>query len=576
MLHRSLRPVILTVIILMATLPATAETWVQSDWSAGEHQYQENLNPTISPGELVLAPDMGQYHLACEPTGYDGVWDLAVWQDRLYLAAGGNPPLITVIGDILTYDYESNTTSFDYSVEEEGIMILKTHDGILWSPGCDALRSPYWGSIYYNLGDGWVQKETVPFALHVFDIFWHAGKIWITTGLGNPNYRAGLWSSDDMGDTWTEEFTVYANPPDVPFRRFYAATTFGESIILQSDFEQPQGKILYELKADGTIVEHPIQAPTVGVAGFQEFQGQLWCRMRYALNSFDGETWTNHPFPVGTPNYPARGITVFQDRMMISGFRKVTSTGDGEDWQTDYVSPDTTLVFETLQDFHGRMYAGCTPRGELFVTGVPAGGYLDSAPHAFAVPLAGGSLEWDALLQGPDTGVRFQVRSAEDEASLAAADFLGPDGTATTWYETSGQALAAAHSAHRWFQYRVELRSDDPRFAPVLREFRLVAEPVSATPPATAGVALRAYPNPFNPRTVLEFDLPTPGPIQLAIFDLRGRRIAQLADGPRPAGKQEITWDGYDNTGHALPGGTYFARLTSGAEVETRRLMLVR
>ena len=564
-------------LMLLATLPATAETWIQTDWSAADHATLQDLDPVVSPGELVLAPDLSQFYLACEATGYDGIFDLAVWNDRLYLAAGSNPPLVTVIGDILTYDYESQTTSFDYSVDEEGIMILKVHDGIIYSPGCDALRSPYLGSIYYNQGDGWVQKETVPFAVHVFDIFFHAGKTWITTGQGIPNYRACLWSSDDMGETWTEEFSVYASPPGTPFRRLYAATTFNGSIIMQSDLDPELGRFIWELKDDGTVIEHPVQAPTECVAGFQEFQGKLWCRMRYALSSFDGESWSEEPLPVGTPNYTARGITVFQDRLLVSGLRRLHATADGENWTMEFNSPDTTLVFETLQDFHGRLYAGTNPRGELFVSGVPAGGYLESAPHGFNTAWAGGTLEWDALLQGAETGMRFQVRSTGTEAQLAGADFLGPDGTPATWFTTSGHSLPALHDGHTFFQYRVELSSGDPRLAPVLQEIRLVGKDLSPAQPVLAdSEPLNAYPNPFNPRTMLEFNLAAASQVELAIFDLRGHLVAELARGVNPAGKQSMAWNGIDAAGRSLPGGVYFARLKTPDGVQTRRLMLVR
>lgn len=577
MLDRTSRLALSLFFLLLCAHPATAEVWVQTDWSDGDQAALQDLDPVISPGELVLAPDLSQFHLACEPTDYDGIFDLAVWDDRLYLAAGSNPPLVTLIGDILTYDYESRTTTFDYSVDEEGIMILKVHDGIIYSPGCDALRSPYLGSIYYNQGDGWVQKETVPFAVHVFDMFFHAGKIWITTGQGIPNYRACLWSSDDMGETWTEEFSVYASPPDTPFRRLYAATTFNGSIIMQSDMDPELGRFIWELKEDGTVIEHPVHAPTECVAGFQEFQGKLWCRMRYALSSFDGETWTDEPYPVGTPNYTARGITVFQDRMLISGLRRIHATADGETWTTEFNSPDTTLVFETLQDFHGRLYAGCNPRGELYVSGVPAGGYLESAPHGFGNAWTGGTLEWDALLQGPETGVRFQIRSAGTEAGLTEAVYRGSDGTAASWYESSGQSLPSHHDGHLFFQYRVELSSGDPSLAPVLQEFRLVGDDLSSAPPTLgSGPGLKAYPNPFNPRTVLEFQLPEAGPMELAVFDLRGHRVAELAKGMYPAGKQSVAWNGIDAAGRSLPGGIYFARLKTPDGVQTRRLMLVR
>jgi hypothetical protein len=69
------------------------------------------------------------------------------------------------------------------------------------------------------------------------------------------------------------------------------------------------------------------------------------------------------------------------------------------------------------------------------------------------------------------------------------------------------------------------------------------------------------YPNPFNPVTTVPFTLQRPAGIELAVFDLRGRRLATLVEGVRPAGWHTATWDGRDQTGQLVASGTYLARL---------------
>lgn len=86
------------------------------------------------------------------------------------------------------------------------------------------------------------------------------------------------------------------------------------------------------------------------------------------------------------------------------------------------------------------------------------------------------------------------------------------------------------------------------------------------------------YPNPFNPVTRIEFGLP-PGeqtPVNLAVFDLTGRRVKTLIDEPMTPGRYSVEWDGTGQNGQALAGGVYFYRLRAGTSTLTRRMLLLK
>jgi hypothetical protein len=86
--------------------------------------------------------------------------------------------------------------------------------------------------------------------------------------------------------------------------------------------------------------------------------------------------------------------------------------------------------------------------------------------------------------------------------------------------------------------------------------------PPSPVPEADAGLlALRALPNPFNPQTVLEFGLARPGPVKLAVFDLRGQKVRTLLNEVLDAGDHQVGFDGRDDEGRRLASGVFFARL---------------
>jgi len=81
-----------------------------------------------------------------------------------------------------------------------------------------------------------------------------------------------------------------------------------------------------------------------------------------------------------------------------------------------------------------------------------------------------------------------------------------------------------------------------------------------ARPPARDLLAPNV-PNPFNPRTTLRFELIAGATVELAVFDVSGRRIATLASGHRAAGRHEAVWQGRDDDGRPVPSGVYLARL---------------
>src|SRR5262245_12220531 len=101
----------------------------------------------------------------------------------------------------------------------------------------------------------------------------------------------------------------------------------------------------------------------------------------------------------------------------------------------------------------------------------------------------------------------------------------------------------------------------------------LVANTVDVPGPEPAALALlRPSPNPANGPVTLRFVLTREAPVDLAIFDVSGRRVRKLARGARPAGPHTITWDLRDESGRAVGAGLYFARLEAEGRSLTRML----
>ena len=95
---------------------------------------------------------------------------------------------------------------------------------------------------------------------------------------------------------------------------------------------------------------------------------------------------------------------------------------------------------------------------------------------------------------------------------------------------------------------------------------------VADVPGAGFVVALEQnHPNPFNPATEISFSVSRSGPVSLVVFDLAGRRVADLVDRDLDAGRHQVTWEPRD-----LPSGTYVFRLQADGVVMTRKGLLVK
>jgi hypothetical protein len=95
--------------------------------------------------------------------------------------------------------------------------------------------------------------------------------------------------------------------------------------------------------------------------------------------------------------------------------------------------------------------------------------------------------------------------------------------------------------------------------------------------PGRTHYQLSSYPNPFNPQTLISYDLDRGMPVRLAVYDVKGRLVKTLVDLPyQPSGRQEIRWDGKDAAGRQVSAGVYFAHLKAGGKVENHRLVLIK
>jgi hypothetical protein len=94
--------------------------------------------------------------------------------------------------------------------------------------------------------------------------------------------------------------------------------------------------------------------------------------------------------------------------------------------------------------------------------------------------------------------------------------------------------------------------------------------------PSLGKVEVSAYPNPFNPQTTIELNLPRQGRVAVKIFSVRGELVRTLHDGVLPAGVHELVWDGRDDRGAASASGVYFAETRALDQTRVVRMAMVK
>jgi hypothetical protein len=94
---------------------------------------------------------------------------------------------------------------------------------------------------------------------------------------------------------------------------------------------------------------------------------------------------------------------------------------------------------------------------------------------------------------------------------------------------------------------------------------------LAAIPVQSSLMLLKNYPNPFNPATVISYELPVSGMVSLKVYDVQGKELETLVHQPMNAGRHEVRWnaDGYASS-------LYFARLQSAGQVRIQKLVLLK
>ncbi len=199
----------------------------------------------------------------------------------------------------------------------------------------------------------------------------------------------------------------------------------------------------------------------------------------------------------------------------------------------------------------------------------------DSPRNLRTAGMSGGDvgLTWDAPQNG-QTVSRYHVYRQEGDAGEVefVADVVG--------YFTSHRDESVELDTEYTYQVTavIEAEESEPsnRSSAVVSAFTGLGDLTDLAAQPRAFLLHGNYPNPFNPRTTIRYDLAREDHVSLEVFDARGRRVRALVRGMQAAGEHAAVWDGRDERGRASSSGIYFYRLRAGGKEATGCCVLLK
>ena len=199
----------------------------------------------------------------------------------------------------------------------------------------------------------------------------------------------------------------------------------------------------------------------------------------------------------------------------------------------------------------------------------------------------GVDLHWRTLSEHENAGFEVYRATAMDGAyerigSYVSNPALRGSGNSSGERDYHYHDEGLVNGTTYWYKLTaVDVRGGETYHGPLRVAFNSAAAALVNPGEVPATLQLRDnYPNPFNPSTTIRFDLPAVAggvhEVQLAVFDIQGRKVRTLVSGKYAPGSYALHWDATSERGEAMPSGMYIYSLKVGSQSFAKRMTLVR
>lgn len=391
-------------------------------------------------------------------------------------------------------------------------------------------------------GSNWIDKS-IPNVIQIWNVYAFDENVAFVVGF-DENWNNNIWRTADGGNTWTVVLSL-----DASYNFMNAISFFDdmEGIVVGDPnynfLPGPNNMLVYKTY-DGGFTWSPIKHPPkmegmvfgwknsieiVGKTvyfGTAKFDDEMnFTPSPYIFKSANkGETWTAR---VAT-NVVQVNTLHFTSKQIGYGCRG-KSTDNGNTWFA-MDDPYATVT----NDINNFILSTTGVGNELWVTGIHREGpnyYSDLWWNYPTIYYSNdGGMNWTLDYTIPGTGVGFnEVRISRDNMALYALK----DNGGIIMKMLPGPTAPLAN------QKKYELMPN--------------------------------YPNPFNPATTIQFQIPNSGFVTLKVYDILGKEVATLVNEVKTAGTYNVQWNA-----SAMPSGTYFYKLTADNFTDVKRMILMK
>ncbi len=187
-------------------------------------------------------------------------------------------------------------------------------------------------------------------------------------------------------------------------------------------------------------------------------------------------------------------------------------------------------------------------------------------------------LNWTTQSENNNLGFNILRSNYQDvaEAVKVNGDIIaGTNTSAEHTYSFTDEDIEYETEYFYWLE-SLDFNNNSKYFGPV--SITIERDKEDDTPDvAIASGIHRIYPNPFNPRTTIEYSIYEDGDVMISVYNIKGQLIRTFNEGFKEANKiEEVVWDGKDSNSGNVSSGVYFIRIESGNTVETRKAVLLK
>lgn len=173
-------------------------------------------------------------------------------------------------------------------------------------------------------------------------------------------------------------------------------------------------------------------------------------------------------------------------------------------------------------------------------------------------------LKWSTATESNNFG--FEVQRKYERGEYCKIGFVPGNGTTTILQDYNFTDTDVASGK---YYYRLKQIDFDGSFKICGEEVVVMALPNDYT-------LENNYPNPFNGATKIRYHLPKDDFVTLQIFDITGRLVKTLVNTVKPAGLNEVVWDGKDDTGIGLASGMYMYKIQVRVFRSAKKLLFLK